>query len=73
VLNERDVQNIDRLMRLRNPLIHWRDVNHPQNISRRAMAAGKHTNQIMYEDARFAIATVVAVVGKAHFTIGGHS
>jgi len=70
VLSERDVLNIKRLMDLRNPLIHFRDVGDPQNITRRAMSAGKHSNQIMYEDARFAISTIVAVVGKTQFAIG---
>src|SRR5690606_29783908 len=70
VLDAMDVENIERLMALRNPLVHFRNVNDPDNLTRKAMESGVHPDQIMYEDARFAISTLIAVVGKAQFAIG---
>jgi hypothetical protein len=70
VLDMQDVDRILRLMDLRNPLVHFRDVNDPKNLTRRAMETGVHHDQIMYEDARFAMSTIISVVGKAQFAIG---
>ena len=69
ILTNGDVRDIERLVNMRNPLIHFRDVNDPQNLTRRAMQAGKHADQIMFEDARFAIGTIIGVVGKSQFAI----
>lgn len=70
VLNERDVENIEKLMELRNPLTHYRDVNDPQNLTRRAMASSVHPEQIIFDDARFAIETIITILGKDSFAIG---
>jgi hypothetical protein len=70
VLVERDVEDIERLIGMRNPLTHFRDINDPQNLTRRAMENDKHPERIMFEDARFAIATIIGIVGKAQFAIG---
>lgn len=70
VLSEHDVKNIGRLMELRNPLTHYRETNDPQNLTRRAMNCRVHPEQIMFEDARFAIETVIAILGKSEFAIG---
>lgn len=70
IVDSRDIENVNRLMNLRNPLVHFRNVDDPTNLTRRAMMEGVPHEQIMYDDARFAISTVVAFVGKTHFAIG---
>lgn len=70
VLVDRDAANIERLIGMRNPLVHFRDINDPENLTRRAMESGKHPEHLMFEDARFAITTIVAIVGKTQFAIG---
>lgn len=70
VLEVKDAENVQRLMAIRNPLTHFRGINDPQNLTRKAMTSGVHPEQIMFEDARFAMATIVAIVGRAQFAIG---
>ena len=70
VITSDDVGDVERLVGLRNPLTHFRDINDSQNLTRRAMESGVHPEQLMYEDARFAVSTIIRILSKSDFAVG---
>lgn len=70
VLTAKDLENINRLVSLRNPLLHFRGIDDPANLTRRAMDSGVCSEEIMFNDARFAISTIISIVRKSQFVIG---
>jgi hypothetical protein len=69
LLSEKDEADIWRLTELRNPLSHYRHHDDPQRLDRRAMDQRVHELDILEEDARFAIATVIGILGKPEFAM----
>jgi hypothetical protein len=70
MLNEIETGDLERLMALRNPLSHFRDINDSSNIDRRAMRSGNHPGELLYRDAVFAIGLATRILAKPQFRIG---
>ena len=69
MLSSEEIKSIRRLRGIRNPLTHYRSIDDPTNIERRAMDGELHPFTIMEGDARFAITTVVRLLSKPDFAI----
>jgi hypothetical protein len=59
------VPRVERLIELRNPLIHHRDANDQSRLMRRSMSDGMPESDLLEEDAKFAITLVVEIAHKA--------
>lgn len=70
VISDEDVADLQKLMRLRNPLSHFRHVHDDSNLDRRAFATGQHAYDLMRQDAEFAIALAVRILSKSAFRVG---
>lgn len=70
LLNSKDESDIRRLTSLRNPLIHFRQIDDPTHIERRSMSSGDHAFDLVAQDARFAIATSLRLLNKTEFAMG---
>jgi hypothetical protein len=70
MLSETETGDLERLMGLRNPLSHFRDINDSSNIDRRAMQSGSHPDELLYYDAVFAIGLATRILAKREFRIG---
>jgi hypothetical protein len=65
-------QNDDllRLMNLPNPLSHFRDLDDDQNLEIRALNPQIHPNEVLRQDAWFAIGVAVRILAKPQFRLG---
>jgi hypothetical protein len=70
LVSDEDCRDLERLMSLRNPLSHFRNVNDDQNIDRRALESGLQSNDLLRQDAWFAIGLAVRVLAKPEFQLG---
>lgn len=70
VINGNDETNIRRLRNLRNPLTHFRHMDDPTHLERRALDERTHALEILANDARFCITTVIQLLSKPEFAIG---
>lgn len=67
----RDIANdLQRLMRLRNPLSHYRDVNDPSNLSRRVLNTMVPVENHLRADAGFAISMAIRLLALPAFRLG---
>jgi hypothetical protein len=70
IITGKDADDLRRLMELRNPLSHFRDIDDPSNLSRRVLdtmvAAGTH----LFRDASFAIGMAVRLLSLPAFRLG---
>ncbi len=57
-------------MGLRNPLSHFRNLHDPHNLERRAMTGGSHPDELLSQDAWFAIGLIVRILSKPAFRVG---
>lgn len=62
IIRDSDRDAIERVVALRNPLAHHRPPTHPEELTMRAIETKLHPEQLLYEDARLAITTVVRLV-----------
>lgn len=69
MVTAKEAQDLDVLMTLRNPLIHFRNINDGQNLDRRAMKTGDHPDEILRKDAGYAIRIVFGMLAKRQFRI----
>jgi hypothetical protein len=60
-----DVDGIQRIMDMRNPLVHFRNINDSQNLTRRAMETGIHPDDLLFDDARSAISMTIRLIGNS--------
>ena len=70
LITDVDVTDLRRLMNLRNPLSHFRTVDDQQHIDRRAIDAREHPNDMLGNDAHFAVAIVIRLLAKSPFRLG---
>jgi hypothetical protein len=70
LVSDEDCRDLERLMSLRNPLSHFRNLNDDQNIDRRALESGLQSNDLLRQDAWFAIGLAVRVLAKPEFQLG---
>lgn len=69
-LTEEDADHLRRLMALRNPLSHFRGIDDPTNLSRRAIDTRQSAVSHLFADATFAIATAVRILSLPDFRLG---
>lgn len=69
VISERDAEDLERLMSLRNPLSHYRDVNDESNLERRAIHTQKQAREHLVSDATFAISMAVRLLALPSFRL----
>jgi hypothetical protein len=62
-------KDLERLMELRNPLSHFRDIDDPSNLSRRTLTTREPAQAHLFSDASFAIGTAVRLLALPHFRI----
>lgn len=70
VLGESDICDLIRLMDIRNPLSHFRDINDPANLSRRVMETSISAESHLFADATFAIGVAVRLLALPAFRLG---
>jgi len=69
VLNEKLASDLRTLMSLRNPLSHFRDINDPSNLTRRAMETAVRPQEHLLNDATFAISVAVRLLSLPTFRL----
>lgn len=69
VISHRDAQDLERLMSLRNPLSHYREVNDKSNLDRRAIDTQMPAREHLLSDATFAIAMAVRLLALPSFRL----
>jgi hypothetical protein len=69
-LTDEECVALDRLVKLRNPLMHFRNVNDSGNLLRRSMQAGMPAEDMLEDDASFAIGVAIKVLSKRPFALG---
>lgn len=69
VLSQRDVEDLDRLMSLRNPLSHYRDVSDKSNVERRSTDSQRPAREHLLSDATFAISMAVRLLALPSFRL----
>lgn len=71
VITEEFAKDLRNLMSLRNPLSHFRDINDPSNLSRRAIDTAMHPQEHLLNDATFAISVAVCMLSMPIFRLDG--
>jgi hypothetical protein len=71
IVTARDAKDLRQLMELRNPLSHFRDINDPSNLSRRALDRKSSAEQHLLSDASFAIAIAIRLIALPAFRVDG--
>lgn len=71
VITEKFANDLRTLMSLRNPLSHFRDINDPSNLSRRAIDAAAPPREHLLHDATFAISVAVGLLSLPIFRLDG--
>ena len=69
VISDRDVQDLCKLMELRNPLSHFRHISDDRNLTRRTIQTQDLTEEILRKDATFAINIAIRMLGKPAFRV----
>lgn len=70
VITEADAADLRRLMELRNPLSHYRDIGDPSNLSRRVLNTMQPAEYHLANDACFAISMAVRLLALPPFRLG---
>lgn len=70
LLDERDATDLEQLSRMRNPLMHFRSVDDPEQLDRRAIDAQEHAMSLLARDAYFAMGIAIRLLAKPPFRIG---
>lgn len=71
ILSDEDARELKRLIELRNPLMHFRDVNDDGNLTRRSIAENVSADEILERDAYFAIGVAIKILSKKPFSMSG--
>lgn len=64
------VQDLQQLAALRNPLSHYRSLDDPAHIDRRSMTQKVHYLDLLRQDAFFAIAVIMRLLADKPFRVG---
>lgn len=70
VISETDADDLTKLMTLRNPLSHYRGLNDPSNLSRRAINTRKSAATHLLNDATCAISVITHLLARPSFRLG---
>ena len=70
LLTDEDVIELKKLVSVRNPLTHFRNVDDAHNLDRRSIATGRHAGEILSKDAWFAITLAAGMLVKEPFRLG---
>ena len=70
VISDQDVTDLRRMMDLRNPLSHFRQVDNGSNLDRRSIDTGVSAEELLRRDAIFSIGLVVTILAKPAFRLG---
>lgn len=70
LITEEDAENLQRLMTLRNPLSHYRSIDDPSNLSRRALDSRSPAESHLRSDTSFAISMAVRLLALPAFRLG---
>jgi hypothetical protein len=70
LIEPRDADDLQRLMALRNPLSHYRGMDDPSNLSRRALNTAISAESHLRSDASFAIGMAVRLLSLPVFRLG---
>jgi len=71
VISEEDEVDLRRLMGLRNPLSHFRDINDPASLFRRSLETMSGADVHLLADATFAIGMAVRLLSLPAFRVDG--
>jgi hypothetical protein len=69
-INNEDAVSLERLVAIRNPLMHFRDLNDSENLLRRAMTSDRSELELLESDAIFAIGVAIKILSKQPFRLG---
>jgi len=70
VISDRDATDLRRLMELRNPLSHFRDLNDPAGLTGRVLSTMEPAPEHLRRDASFAIGLAVRLLALPAFRLG---
>jgi hypothetical protein len=70
VIGDTDAADLRRLMALRNPLSHFRSIDDPSSLSRRALDERLEAEEHLRRDATFAIGMAVRLLALPSFRLG---
>lgn len=70
LITQKDVDDLQRLMELRNPLSHFRGLDDPSNLSRRTLNTGLSAESHLLNDASFAISMAIRLLALSAFRLG---
>lgn len=70
VISPNDADDLRRLMGLRNPLSHYRNIDDPSNLSRRVLDTQVSADSHLLGDASFAISVVIRLLALPAFRLG---
>lgn len=70
IIADEDEQDLRRLMDLRNPLSHFRNVNDSSHLERRSLDEGTTPIELLERDAIFAVGLAVRMLAKPEFRLG---
>lgn len=66
--DEHDV--LDRVRQMRNPYAHYRNFDHPESLTRRAIAANESVELVVERDARAVVEALLHLVNRRPFALG---
>ena len=69
-IDSKDADDLHRLMELRNPLSHFREIDDPSNLSRRVLDTMVSAESHLFQDASFAIGMAVRLLSLPAFRLG---
>lgn len=69
VISAELAENLRRLMELRNPLAHYRDIDDASNLTRRAVDFSTHPQEHLMGDATFAMSVAVKLLSLPQFRV----
>jgi hypothetical protein len=70
IISPTQASRIEQLATIRNPLMHFRDVDDPAQLGRRVLNQRVQAVEIMEADARFALTTVIELASSSGPVIG---
>jgi hypothetical protein len=73
IITEADATGLRRLMTLRNPLSHYRNISDPLNLSRRVPSTRQSAEDHLLSDASFAISVAVKLLALPSFRLSGQT
>ncbi|WP_051228365.1 hypothetical protein [Pleomorphomonas oryzae] len=68
-----DAVGLRKLMSLRNPLSHYRDLSDPANLSRRVLETQISADEHLFRDASFSIGMTVRLLSLPAFSLSGRT